>query len=59
VRYGLGFYIPEDCILHIHRRENLKSYKFWQSILRKVIAQKAAVLAMMMIIIDNDPLVLA
>jgi hypothetical protein len=26
VRYGLGFYIPEDCILHSHRCENLKSY---------------------------------
>jgi hypothetical protein len=27
VKYELGFYIPEDDILHIHRRENLKSYK--------------------------------
>jgi hypothetical protein len=26
VRYKLGFYIPEDYILHSHRRENLKSY---------------------------------
>jgi hypothetical protein len=26
VRYELGFYIPVDGILHIHRRENLKSY---------------------------------
>jgi hypothetical protein len=26
VRYGLGFSIPEDGILHSHRRENLKSY---------------------------------
>jgi hypothetical protein len=26
VRYKLGFYIPEDCILRSHRRENLKSY---------------------------------
>jgi hypothetical protein len=25
VRYGLGFYIPEDGILHSHSRENLKS----------------------------------
>jgi hypothetical protein len=25
VRYKLGFYIPEDDILHSHRRENLKS----------------------------------
>jgi hypothetical protein len=27
VKYELGFYIPEDGILHSHRRENLKSYK--------------------------------
>jgi hypothetical protein len=27
VRYELGFYIPEDAILHSHRRENLKSYE--------------------------------
>jgi hypothetical protein len=26
VRFELGFYIPEDDILHSHRRENLKSY---------------------------------
>jgi hypothetical protein len=26
VRYELGFYIPEDAILHSHCRENLKSY---------------------------------
>jgi hypothetical protein len=26
VRYELGFYIPEDCILQSHRRGNLKSY---------------------------------
>jgi hypothetical protein len=26
VRYELGFYIPEDDILHSHSRENLKSY---------------------------------
>jgi hypothetical protein len=26
VRYELGIYIPEDCMLHSHRRENLKSY---------------------------------
>jgi hypothetical protein len=25
VRYELGFYIPEDDILHGHRRENIKS----------------------------------
>jgi hypothetical protein len=27
VKYELGFYIPEDGILHSHCRENLKSYK--------------------------------
>jgi hypothetical protein len=27
VKYELGFYIPEDAILHSHRRENLKSYR--------------------------------
>jgi hypothetical protein len=27
VRYELGFYIPEDDILHSHCRENIKSYK--------------------------------
>jgi hypothetical protein len=26
VKYELEFYIPEDGILHSHRRENLKSY---------------------------------
>jgi hypothetical protein len=26
VRCGLGFYTPEDDILHSHRRDNLKSY---------------------------------
>jgi hypothetical protein len=26
VRYEQGFYIPEDDIVHSHRRENLKSY---------------------------------
>jgi hypothetical protein len=26
VRYELGSFIPEDGILHSHRRENLKSY---------------------------------
>jgi hypothetical protein len=28
LRYELGFCIPEDGILHSHRRENLKSYQF-------------------------------
>jgi hypothetical protein len=27
VRYELGFYIPEDDILHSDRREHLRSYK--------------------------------
>jgi hypothetical protein len=26
VRFELGFYIPEDDILHSHRRENFESY---------------------------------
>jgi hypothetical protein len=26
VKYELGVYIPEDDILHSHRRETLKSY---------------------------------
>jgi hypothetical protein len=26
VRYELDFYIPDEDILHSHRRENLKSY---------------------------------
>jgi hypothetical protein len=26
VKYEVGFYIPEDGILHSHSRENLKSY---------------------------------
>jgi hypothetical protein len=26
VKYGLGLYIPDDRILHSHRRENLKPY---------------------------------
>jgi hypothetical protein len=32
VKYELGFYIPEDAILHSHRRENLKSYIFQESL---------------------------
>jgi hypothetical protein len=28
VKYELGSYIPEDGILHSHRRENLRSYDF-------------------------------
>jgi hypothetical protein len=26
VKYELGFYVPEDGILHSHRREHLKPY---------------------------------
>jgi hypothetical protein len=28
VKYELGFYIPEDGILHSHRHENLKLHNF-------------------------------
>jgi hypothetical protein len=28
LKYELGLYIPEDDVLHSHRRENLKSYSF-------------------------------
>jgi hypothetical protein len=28
VRYKLGFYIPEDAILHSHYREKLKYYEY-------------------------------
>jgi hypothetical protein len=35
VRYELGFYNPEDGILHSHRRENLNSYKVPVSATRK------------------------
>jgi hypothetical protein len=28
MNYELGFYIPEDGILHSHRCENLKSYMY-------------------------------
>jgi hypothetical protein len=28
VRYEVGFYIPEDGVLHSHRHENLKSYNW-------------------------------
>jgi hypothetical protein len=38
VSYELGFYIPEDDILHSHFRENLKSYmeRLLFAFLRKV-----------------------
>jgi hypothetical protein len=32
VRYELGFYIPEDDILHSHRREIFKSHKVWSQV---------------------------
>jgi hypothetical protein len=35
VRYGLGLYIPEDDILHSHRRGNLKSYNYSHTSLNK------------------------
>jgi hypothetical protein len=31
VKYELGFYIPEDAILHSHRRESSKSYKYFST----------------------------
>jgi hypothetical protein len=31
VKYKLGFYIPEDTILHSHCRKSLKSYLVSQS----------------------------
>jgi hypothetical protein len=33
VKYELGLYIPEDDILHSHRRENLKSYKILDAVM--------------------------
>jgi hypothetical protein len=30
VKYELGFHIPEDGIIHTHRRVNLKSYNDWE-----------------------------
>jgi hypothetical protein len=32
VKYELGFYIPEEVILHSHRRENLNSYNILHSL---------------------------
>jgi hypothetical protein len=32
VRYELSFYIPEDGILHSHRREDLKSYTTYMTL---------------------------
>jgi hypothetical protein len=36
VKYELGFYIPQDDILHIHRRDNGKSYGCLLAILLRV-----------------------
>jgi hypothetical protein len=35
VKYELGVYVPEDGILHSHRRENLKSYMQFRSLRKK------------------------
>jgi hypothetical protein len=40
VKYELGFYIPEDGILHSHRRENLKSYIVILKIFQRDIERK-------------------
>jgi hypothetical protein len=47
VRYELGFHIPEDGILHSHRRENPTSYElkvalklFYQQEARKMTCNK-------------------
>jgi hypothetical protein len=37
VKYELGFYIPEDGILHSHRRENLESYMEDNSAMKAVL----------------------
>jgi hypothetical protein len=39
VKYELGFYIPEDDILHSHSRGNLRSYKipFLRSVRRLLV----------------------
>jgi hypothetical protein len=40
VRYELDFHIPEDGILHSHRRENLKSYIVMNTSQKAVIASR-------------------
>jgi hypothetical protein len=37
VKYEVGFYIPEDDILHSHCRENLKSYIHQQLLLNSIL----------------------
>jgi hypothetical protein len=43
VRYVLGFYIPEDDILHSDRRENLKPFKVIHSKFRVYVSVAGAV----------------
>jgi hypothetical protein len=41
VKYELGSYIPEDDILHSHRRENLKPYRrFYSHVVRCLLGVK-------------------
>jgi hypothetical protein len=40
VKYELGFYIPDDVILHSHRRENLKSYILSEDLFSEALTQK-------------------
>jgi hypothetical protein len=42
VKYELGFYISEDDILHIHRRENLKSYIIKYALLTSELGESKA-----------------
>jgi hypothetical protein len=43
VKYELGFYIPEDDILHSHRRENLKSYSVKTTFVRTGVSERRMV----------------
>jgi hypothetical protein len=45
VKYELGFYIPEDTILHSRRRGNLKSYMdmIWSTALVTVFIQNSLI----------------
>jgi hypothetical protein len=43
MRYGLRVYIPEDGILHSHRRENLKSHIIYHRQKRLYVIYFAAV----------------
>jgi hypothetical protein len=42
VKYEVGFYIPEDDILHSHRREHLKSYVQFGGVLGVVLSETAS-----------------